>query len=369
MARKITAAAAALLLGASLLLFALAPRAEAVTFTVINNEILDLAADTQPAFVDGRIFVPGSIFGGSSLGVIMAQSRQQLFLYKDGKSLTFSVADDTVKDQDDNYYNNIKPKYINGRIYVPLDFVCVYFGFTFSYITSSSVAPIVRIKYGDVLSDSIFTSAAESAMRSRLSRYEESVATPTPTATATPTPTPTPMYYGDVSVFVAITGLDAEITPGLLDTLASYDARACFFLTAADMDAAPDIVRRIMGEGHTVGLLAEGEDEAGAWSAASRALLRHAVSRTLLAASLDGDGAAAEDMGLRLCFDSEADVLEADGAYGYAEASAKLLAATDTETVIIRTDEESPVALESVLELIRLGGFDVRVMLETSRLG
>ena len=368
MAKKIAAAAAALLLGVSILLFALVPRAEAVVFTVINNEILDLAPDTQPAFIDGRIFLPGSVFGNSSLSVIMAQSRQQLFLYKDGKSLKFSVADDTVQDQDGNFYNNIKPVYLNGRIYVPLDFVCVYFGFNFSYITSSSVAPIVRIKYGNVLSDSVFTDAAESAMRSRLSRYEEAVATPTPTVTPTPTPTPTPMYYGDVSVYVAITGLDPEITPELLDLLDRYEARACFFLSAGDMDASPDLVRRIMGQGHTVGLLAEGEDEAAEWRAASQALLRHTVSRSVLAASLIGDGAPAEDMGLRLCFRADADIVSEDGAFSAFDATEGMLAADDTETVIIKTDPMSPSALESVLGLIKLGSFDVRVMLETSKL-
>jgi len=367
MAKRITAAALALLLCASLLLFALAPKAEAVTFTVINNEILDLAPDTQPAFLDGRIFLPGSVFGHSALGVIMAQSLQQIFLYKDGKSLTFSVADETVKDQDGNYYSNIKPVYLNGRIYVPLDFVCVYFGFTFSYITSSSVAPIVRIKYGDVLSDSIFTNAATSAMQSRLSKYEQSIAPPSPSVA--PTPTPTPMYYGDVSVFLAVMGLDAEITPELLALLETYGARACFFMTAEDMDAAPDLVRRILGQGHTVGLLARGEDEAAEWRAASEALLRHAVSRSVLAASMGGDGAAAEKAGLRLCFASDSDVVSEKSGYGVVEATERMLAADDHETVIIETDASAPGALEGVLNLIILGSFDVRVMLETSKLG
>ncbi len=46
-----------------------------------------------------------------------------------------------------------------------------------------------------------------------------------------------------------------------------------------------------------------------------------------------------------------------------------MLAADDHETVIIETDASAPGALEGVLNLIILGSFDVRVMLETSKLG
>ena len=97
MAKRITAAAAAALLCAALLLAVLAPRARAVTFTAVNNELLELTADTQPEYVDGKLYVPGSVFANTSLGVVMASARQQIFLYKDGNSLTFSVADETTK--------------------------------------------------------------------------------------------------------------------------------------------------------------------------------------------------------------------------------------------------------------------------------
>ena len=177
------------------------------------------------------------------------------------------------------------------------------------------------------------------------------------------------MYYGDVSIFLAVTGLDAEITPELLTLLESYEARACFFMTDEDMDASPDLVRRILGQGHTVGLLARGEDEAAEWRAASAALLRHAVTRSVLAASMGGDGAAAEKAGLRLCFASDRDVVSEESGYGVVEATERMLAADDRETVIIETDAAAPAALEGVLNLIKLGSFDVRVMLETSELG
>ena len=367
MTRRISAAAAAVLVCALLLLTALAPRAHAVTFTAINNELLELTADTQPEFYDGKLYVPGSVFANTSLGVVMASARQQIFLYKDGNSLTFSVADGTTKDQTGNYYSNIKPIYRNGRIYVPVDFVCVYFGFSYSYI-SAPVAPIVRIKSGSVLDDSVFADAATPSMRNRLSRYESALATPTPSVEPTPVPTADIPYYGDVSVYIALRGADAEYTPALLERLARAEVRACFFLTAEEMDASPDLVRRMMVEGHSVGLLSRGDD-ASCWQAASEALLRHTVSRSLLAACCEGGGEAAGDMGLRLCFDGSSPICSENGEYGYNDVMADMLNADEAVSVLIETDPAAVNMLDRLLDFIRLARFDVRVLRETSELG
>ncbi|HTU31782.1 MAG TPA: polysaccharide deacetylase family protein [Solirubrobacteraceae bacterium] len=49
-------------------------------------------------------------------------------------------------------------------------------------------------------------------------------------------------------------GLDPVWTPCLLDALAAGDARATFFPIAARAAAHPDIVARILSEGHAIGL-------------------------------------------------------------------------------------------------------------------
>lgn len=70
---------------------------------------------------------------------------------------------------------------------------------------------------------------------------------------------------------VAITfddGPDPRWTPGILDILKAYGARATFFLVGSKAEAYPDLVQRIVGEGHEVGVhtythpnLAEVSDE------------------------------------------------------------------------------------------------------------
>lgn len=48
-------------------------------------------------------------------------------------------------------------------------------------------------------------------------------------------------------------GPDPETTPRVLDLLAAHDARATFFLVGARAKAHPEIVQRIVAEGHAIG--------------------------------------------------------------------------------------------------------------------
>jgi peptidoglycan/xylan/chitin deacetylase (PgdA/CDA1 family) len=48
-------------------------------------------------------------------------------------------------------------------------------------------------------------------------------------------------------------GPHAEITPRLLDVLGECDARATFFVVGERATAYPELVRRMVGEGHSVG--------------------------------------------------------------------------------------------------------------------
>ncbi|MBV9643348.1 MAG: polysaccharide deacetylase family protein [Verrucomicrobia bacterium] len=77
---------------------------------------------------------------------------------------------------------------------------------------------------------------------------------------ASPTPSPTkPATYGQVQVdqpYVAMTfddGPSAENTPRLLELLKQRNIKATFFLIGQNAAANPDLVRRILGEGHEVG--------------------------------------------------------------------------------------------------------------------
>ncbi len=93
-------------------------------------------------------------------------------------------------------------------------------------------------------------------------------ATPTPSATVTPTATPTPgptatpvasarlVRLGDTSrPLVALTldaGADVGYTEQILDTLERNGVRVSFGMTGVWALAHPDLVRRMVGDGHTL---------------------------------------------------------------------------------------------------------------------
>lgn len=64
-------------------------------------------------------------------------------------------------------------------------------------------------------------------------------------------------YVGDTSKPVVYLTFDAGYesgdTPAILDALKKHNAPACFFLVSNYMETAPDLVRRMVDEGHIVG--------------------------------------------------------------------------------------------------------------------
>ena len=81
-----------------------------------------------------------------------------------------------------------------------------------------------------------------------------------PNSTSNPTPSPAkPATYAQVRVdqpYIAMTfddGPSAENTPRLLEILKQRNIKATFFLIGQSAAANPDIVRRILAEGHEVG--------------------------------------------------------------------------------------------------------------------
>lgn len=48
-------------------------------------------------------------------------------------------------------------------------------------------------------------------------------------------------------------GPDPDVTPGVLDRLSAYEARAVFFVVGNRISKAPQLLRRILDEGHLLG--------------------------------------------------------------------------------------------------------------------
>jgi peptidoglycan/xylan/chitin deacetylase (PgdA/CDA1 family) len=82
-------------------------------------------------------------------------------------------------------------------------------------------------------------------------------------------------------------GPDPEITPHVLDALAAHEAKATFFLLQEPAEKYPDLVARMLREGHAVGVHGRAHDQQATRRASSIAA-DLAVAQTAIAALCDG---------------------------------------------------------------------------------
>lgn len=256
-------AAAALCLG----VFAPMPaHAAAVYFTSVNDNLLPLSADTMPFWSGGALYVPYTIFDGRNTGVDLGvtcgldRDRNTISIYNLRRFLTFDLA--TGAGWDDKTQTPVSWGAIvrNGRPYVPLGTVCGFFGLTYSYTSISYVSQgfLVRIKSSAaVLSDSAFLDAAWNSVQGRLREYDQGVSSAPPSTAQFPTVQEEPET--GVSAYLAFRCESGEGVDGILDALGDAGAFALFLFTPEALERESALARRVLGSGHSVGILAQGE--------------------------------------------------------------------------------------------------------------
>jgi hypothetical protein len=222
-------------------------------FTATNDLLLDLGSMTT--FVSGIAYVPAKVFSTYGVYYNDFNSKTTATLYNSSKNIFFNLSSGNSYDSSENPYS-VSATLKNGQVYVPVAWVCNYFGLYYSYIPGDGYGDIIRIKNGgEVLTDSQFLNAASSIMRTH---YNEYYGTSTP---ATPTPSQ-PVSSGveteGASASLSFIGLPSG---KLLDSLDNYSAEVCFFVTEAEVAQAPDIIRRICGSGHSIGIYCSSSPE------------------------------------------------------------------------------------------------------------
>lgn len=301
---------AALFLALLLAVCLLPPRADAagdIYFTAVNDNVLPLNAGTMPAWVDGVLYVPYTVFDSASSGVNLRISWNQnrtngtFTLYTLNDTLVFDLNQNNSKNahSDELFYYHAITR--NGKIYVPIAFVCSFFGLGLSRI-STPYGELVRIKNSSVvLSDRDFTDAAASLMETRLRRYNQSLtpADPDPSAQPSTPPDPDNSSHTRQRVYLAVECTNANQLDSILSTL-ERTRYTVLFLVSPDRlnDLAPQL-RRAAARGHTIGFLlsGEGEDPVKAMNDANDALFRIACVRTSLFSMENGEDSALTELG------------------------------------------------------------------------
>lgn len=241
-------------------------------FTSVNDNCLPLTADTMPMRLGGTIYVPYSVFDSRTTGVdleglLSSYNRtngRTVTLYNLRQILVFDLNTGTCRDDVTGETYSAWAVIRNNRPYVPLDMVCSFFGLSYS-LNAIDQGYLVRIKSSAVvLSDVDFIDAAGDLINRRLREYNQSL---TPAVDATPPVPNVPVQPDnsddevstDVRTYLAFRCEDVQGAAAILNAL---DGRRIFglFLLAPQALEDGDLIRRILGTGHSIGILAEGAD-------------------------------------------------------------------------------------------------------------
>ena len=347
---------AAFILAICLLLVCVMPQTTAsaaggLCFIACNDTLLTL--DSMPYF-GGQTYVPYWVFSNYGIYYSYFDSSQTATAFSSSRQVYFNAENGVAYDDDENAY--YAPIVFRGSgAYLPLDFMCSYFGLAWSYITGNGYGDVVRIKDSSVsLTDSQFLNAASTLMQQRYNAYY-GIAEETPGA---PAPTPMPTNREDVMVYLSFTG-----TPGekLLSELESRDMKACFFLTGDEIASSPDMVRRIYGGGHGVGLLCQGADSL---DSAARALYEAAHRRSFLASG-DGFRELIEKSGLVYCGYSISDMDDSGARVSAGSITSQLDKAAGRAVLRMECCDETDAALPEILNYLKANKFTIGVINET----
>lgn len=290
-------------------------------FTAINDSMPPLTSDTMPFWSGGSIYVPYTLFDPNlnginvSLGLYTSFNRTSgtVTIFNLRQMLVFDLNNGTCQDDLTGTVYTSRSIMRNGRPYLSLDMVCTFFNLEYSYhqLPNISQGYLVRVKSADaVLSDARFIDAAQDLINKRLREYTQSlnpaeITEPsTPPTPVTPPPSNNPIPEENTATYLAFRCENGENIPNILSTLDSNRYCGVFFLTPQLIEEEGNLVRRILGTGHSVGILADNNDEDlfALLTRGNRALEEAAHTRTTLAYVSAGQRAGLEQMGW-VCWD------------------------------------------------------------------
>lgn len=275
MKRRIIAALCAIALLATLLCTPGAAT-QNVCFTAVNDSLLELQSGAMPAWINGLLYVPGTVFDRSvtkvDLGMQYTYSRNSntVTLYNLRQMLVFDLAKGNSYDQISGKVMSARAVNRNGRIYLPVVAVCDFFDLDHHY-TQTRSGYLLRIRNDAAwLSNETFQDAASTEMANQLQRYLDSLKPVDPPAPPTSPAPPTPPVESPddvtqpenprVQVCIGVRCTTGEGLRTILDAMDRAGWRGAFFFEPDIIAEQDDLVRRVVGSGHAVGLLTQSED-------------------------------------------------------------------------------------------------------------
>lgn len=263
------------LLCAAVLCLCLIPGSHAATgviyFTAVNDRLLPLSGDSMPMTYNGTLYVPYTMFDANTTGINLgvscsySSSGNTLTIYNLRKMLVYDLDEGNSRDQHSGEIFSSQAITRNGLVYVPLGFTCDFFGLNRSN-TITQYGNLIRVTNSPPCSTTRNlstpappgwpagcgnTSRASQSQSRPLIRSLLSLSLPTRTRSLTR------RCRQSLSGLPLQTG---EAAGEILDTLDQYGYHAVFFLSPDFLAEHSDLVRRMLGSGHSVGLALDGQD-------------------------------------------------------------------------------------------------------------
>ena len=370
------------LLAAALCLGLLIPppaHAANIYVTSLNDNLSPLTADTMPVYSGGVMYVPYTVFdSGSSgiyLGVYTSYSRgtNTVTLFNLRQMLVFDLSAGTCRDDMTGEYLPARAIVRNNRPYVPAEMVCGFFGLTYSlsrlpYVTDGYLVRITSS--AAALDDETFIDAGRNLISSRVREYNQSISPGPDTGSGEPDPGPEGGDTSPASVrtYLALRCESGEGLSGMLDALDSRGEYGLFLCTPETLE--DDLLRRVIGSGHSVGILAEGaswEETQALLAEGSRVLERKFHLRTTVACVPAGQEAAAGEEGW-ICWRETMRLTPSDtvGASTFAANTLlRLTGRTRTTYLTLEGGENAARVLPALLRQLAYDNFAVDVPVET----
>ena len=321
-----------------------------VSFTATNDNLAPLSE--KPYFSGGSAYVPSSVFANFGIRTSYFQANNTIMMYDGTREIFFDWATGTTFDSNRvTYYTSAMHR--NGTVYVPVAWVCIFFGLSYSFISGNGSGDVLRIKNGsEVLTDHQFINAASSLMSVR---YSEFVGTPDP---------PSPIRYEDRSdtyVSLCLIGLPSAC---ILDIFDTHGIRASFFVTAEDVDTAPDTIRRIAGSGHSIGIFFNSSPE-NEYAAAMEAIFNAARIRPMLMTSPSSISYRSIEFGEKNAMAYVTPQISLTGDVSASYIISSIGSSQGNVTVFITITDDLITTLPSVLQFLATNNFSVLPMRET----
>lgn len=216
---------------------------------VVHNNDLVLFPDAQPEIINGTTYVPIR-FLAESLGVKVTWDKKtsNTTLEKDNKTIIIKIKDKLlINDSGKEFYFDCFIK--NSRTMAPYRFIAEYYGYEVSYIPKGHIARVKEV--GKLINREKTTEAAIQFNVTDEDIYNK--------------------YKGEIDkqykkikkqkeaehkkvIHLTFDDGPNKYTGEILDILKKYDMKATFFLLEGNMKRNPTLVKRIIAEGHTIGL-------------------------------------------------------------------------------------------------------------------